>query len=42
MVQDDESGSLFIRLKNPNTIEYVICKDIKDIDKTKISEEVLK
>ena len=42
LVQDDESGSLFIRLKNPNTIEYVICKDIKDIDKTKISEEILK
>ena len=42
LVQDDESGSLFIRLKNPNTIEYVICEDIKDIDKTKISEEILK
>ena len=42
LVQDDESGSLFIRLKNPNTIEYVICEDIKDIDKTKISEETLK
>ena len=42
LVQDDESGSLFIRLKNPNTIEYVICEDIKDIDKTKILEEILK
>ena len=42
LVQDDESGILFIRLKNPNTIEYVICEDIKDIDKTKISEEILK
>ena len=42
LVQDDESGSLFIRLKNPNTIEYVICEDIKDIDKTKILEEMLK
>ena len=42
LVQDDGSGSLFIRLKNPNTIEYVICEDIKDIDKTKISEEILK
>ena len=36
LVQDDESGSLFIRLKNPNTIEYVICEDIKEVDKKKI------
>ncbi|ASQ49140.1 hypothetical protein BCB68_09525 [Leptotrichia sp. oral taxon 498] len=36
LVQDDESGSLFIRLKNPNTIEYVICEDIKEADKKKI------
>ena len=41
LVQDDDKGSLFIRLKNPSTIEYVICEDIEKIDEGKIAEREL-
>ena len=41
LVQDDDKGSLFIRLKNPSTIEYVICEDIEKIDEGKIVEREL-
>ena len=41
LVQDDDKGSLFIRLKNPSTIEYVICEDVEKIDKGKIVEREL-
>ena len=41
LVQDDDKGSLFIRLKNPSTIEYVICEDVEKIDEGKIVEREL-
>ena len=41
LVQDDGKGSLFIRLKNPSTIEYVICEDVEKIDEGKIVEREL-
>ena len=41
LVQDDDKGSLFIRLKNPSTIEYVICEDVEKIDEGKIAEREL-
>ena len=41
LVQDDDKGSLFIRLKNPSTIEYVICEDVAKIDEWKIVEREL-
>ena len=41
LVQDDDRGSLFIRLKNPSTIEYVICEDVEKIDEGKIVEREL-
>ena len=41
LVQDDDKGSLFIRLKNPSTIEYVICEDVEKIDEGKILEREL-
>ena len=41
LVQDDDKGSLFIRLKNPSTIEYVICEDVEKIDEEKIVKREL-
>ena len=41
LVQDDDKGSLFIRLKNPSTIEYIICEDVEKIDEGKIVEREL-
>ena len=41
LVQDDDKGSLFIRLKNPSTIEYVICEDVEKIDEGKIVKREL-
>ena len=42
IVNEVEKGTLYIRLKNPNTIEYAICENIKKISKDKIETEVLK
>ena len=42
VVNKGEKGVLYIRLKNPNTIEYVICENIKKVSKDKIETEVLK
>ena len=41
LVQDEEEGALYIRLKNPNTIEYVICEDINSFDEREIIEKEL-
>ena len=40
-MQDEEEGALYIRLKNPNTIEYVICEDINSFDEREIIEKEL-
>ena len=42
IVNEGEKGTLYIRLKNPNTIEYAICENIKKVSKDKIEIEVLK
>lgn len=41
LIQNDERGALYIRLKNPNTIEYVICEDINSFDEGEIIEKEL-
>lgn len=38
---ENENGYLYIRLKNPNTIQYVIAKDENSISEEKIKEKIL-
>ena len=42
IINNGNSGELYIRLKSPDTIEYVICEGIKKIDKKNIITESLK